>query len=46
MFTSWGIRTLAERELRYNPLAYQVGSVWPHDNSLIMTGLRRYGFDD
>jgi glycogen debranching enzyme len=46
MFTSWGIRTLAEQELRYNPLAYQVGSVWPHDNSLIMGGLRRYGIDD
>lgn len=40
----WGVRTLAEGEAAYNPIDYQVGSVWPHDNSLIAAGLRRYGF--
>ena len=27
----------------YNPLAYHNGTVWPHDNSLIASGLARYG---
>ncbi|HEU5431016.1 MAG TPA: amylo-alpha-1,6-glucosidase, partial [Thermomicrobiales bacterium] len=27
----------------YNPMSYHNGSVWPHDNSLIAAGLRRYG---
>ncbi len=46
MFSGWGIRTLSNNEVRYNPLAYEIGSVWPHDNSLILAGFRRYGFDD
>jgi glycogen debranching enzyme len=29
----------------YNPVEYHNGTVWPHDNSLIAAGLRRYGFD-
>ncbi len=46
MFGGWGIRTLARGAARYNPLGYHLGTVWPHDNSLIAAGLRRYGFDD
>jgi glycogen debranching enzyme len=45
MFSGWGIRTLSSRERRYNPLSYQLGSVWPHDNALILAGFRRYGCD-
>lgn len=45
MFNGWGIRTLSERERRYNPLGYHLGTVWPHDNSLIVGGLRNYGYD-
>ncbi len=45
MFTGWGIRTLSNRERAYSPVGYHVGSVWPHDNSLIMDGFRRSGFD-
>jgi glycogen debranching enzyme len=30
----------------YNPMSYHIGSVWPHDNAIIATGLRRYGFVD
>ena len=45
-FTGWGIRTVACDEVRYNPLSYHNGSVWPHDNSLIACGLARYGFKD
>ncbi len=43
-FCGWGVRTLASREVRYNPMAYHNGSVWPHDNALIADGLARYGF--
>lgn len=43
MFSGYGVRTLAKGERAYNPLSYHNGSVWPHDNSLIMEGLRNYG---
>ncbi|HEX3103783.1 MAG TPA: amylo-alpha-1,6-glucosidase [Terriglobales bacterium] len=43
-FSGWGIRTLATKEARYNPLSYHNGSVWPHDNALIASGFGRYGF--
>ena len=43
-FNGWGIRTVACGEARYNPLSYHDGSIWPHDNSLIASGLARYGF--
>jgi glycogen debranching enzyme len=43
-FSGWGIRTLSSAEIRYNPLSYHNGSVWPHDNALIALGLARYGF--
>jgi len=46
MFSGWGIRTLSDRANRYNPLGYHLGTVWPHDNSLIGMGFKRYGFDD
>lgn len=42
-FSGWGIRTVATMEARFNPMAYHNGSVWPHDNSLIVAGLARYG---
>jgi glycogen debranching enzyme len=42
-FNGWGVRTLNEREARYNPMSYHNGSVWPHDNALIGLGLARYG---
>jgi len=45
MFTGWGVRTLTSGALRYNPLGYHLGTVWPHDNSLIAAGFKRYGFD-
>ncbi|MHB1586195.1 MAG: amylo-alpha-1,6-glucosidase [Acidiferrobacteraceae bacterium] len=43
-FSGWGVRTLAAGEPRYNPMSYHNGSVWPHDNALIASGLSRYGF--
>ena len=43
MWSGWGIRTLSTRHAAYNPLSYQLGSVWPHDNAIIANGLARYG---
>jgi glycogen debranching enzyme len=43
LYSGWGVRTLATREAGYNPLGYHTGTVWPHDNSLIVAGLARYG---
>jgi glycogen debranching enzyme len=45
MFSGWGVRTLSSSHAAFDPLAYQQGSVWPFDNSLIVSGLRRYGED-
>ncbi len=44
MWSGWGIRTLTQHNPAYNPYSYQNGSVWPHDNSLIALGFKRYGF--
>jgi glycogen debranching enzyme len=41
-FCGWGIRTIPEKEARYNPMAYHNGSVWPHDNAMIADGMARY----
>lgn len=38
-FSGWGVRTVADCEVRYNPMAYHNGSIWPHDNALIAAGL-------
>ena len=43
-FNGWGVRTLDEREVRYNPMSYHNGSIWPHDNALVALGLARYGY--
>lgn len=45
MFSGWGIRTLSSNSQRYNPQGYHVGTVWPHDNSIVAMGLKRYGFE-
>jgi len=44
MFAGWGVRTLAAGEARYNPMSYHNGSIWPHDNAIVASGLARYGF--
>ncbi|ABA24321.1 Amylo-alpha-1,6-glucosidase [Trichormus variabilis ATCC 29413] len=46
MFNGWGIRTLSSLSPAYNPMGYHIGSVWPHDNSLIAMGLRSLGLID
>jgi glycogen debranching enzyme len=44
MASGWGIRTLSSRHPAFNPYSYHNGSVWPHDNGLIVRGMARYGF--
>ncbi|HEX9824234.1 MAG TPA: glycogen debranching N-terminal domain-containing protein [Actinomycetota bacterium] len=46
LFSGWGVRTLSSEDAGYNPIGYHLGTVWPHDNSLISAGLARYGFRD
>jgi glycogen debranching enzyme len=43
-FSGWGVRTLGAGEARYNPMSYHNGSLWPHDNALVASGLGRHGF--
>jgi glycogen debranching enzyme len=45
MFSGWGVRTLSSKERAYNPIGYHLGTVWPHDNSIVAAGCRRYGQD-
>ncbi len=44
MNSGWGIRTLSAEHPAFNPYSYQNGSVWPHDNGIIVEGFKRYGF--
>ena len=46
LYSGWGVRTLATRERRYNPMSYHNGSVWPHDTAIAAAGIRRYGYTD
>ncbi len=38
-FSGWGVRTLGANEVAFNPLGYHVGSIWPHDNAILLRGL-------
>lgn len=46
MFTGFGLRTLGTGSATYNPVSYHNGSVWPHDTTLAISGLGRYGLAD
>ena len=41
MFSGYGIRTMGSEEAGYNPMSYHDGSIWPHDNSLIILGMSK-----
>ena len=43
MNSGWGVRTLSSAERAYNPLSYHDGSIWPHDNAMIIEGLCKVG---
>ncbi|HEU4630469.1 MAG TPA: glycogen debranching N-terminal domain-containing protein [Gemmatimonadaceae bacterium] len=42
MFSGWGIRTLSAMHPVFNPMSYHNGSIWPHDNALLVMGLSHY----
>jgi glycogen debranching enzyme len=44
-YSGWGVRTLSSEEHAFNPVGYHTGTVWPHDNALFATGLRKYDLD-
>jgi glycogen debranching enzyme len=44
LFSGWGIRTIGDGQLVYNPVEYHNGTVWPHDTAIIAAGLARYGY--
>ena len=46
MFSGWGVRTYGAAQPGYTPFGYHTGTVWPHDNSIMAAGLKRYGFQD
>jgi len=46
MFSGWGVRTLSSRNPAFNPLDYQLGAIWPHDNAIIALGAKRYGLHE
>lgn len=41
MFSGYGIRTMGANEAGYNPMSYHDGSIWPHDNSMILLGMSK-----
>ena len=43
LWSGWGVRTMSSAEAAFSPLSYHNGTVWPHDNSLIASGLARHG---
>lgn len=43
MFSGWGIRTLSARHPVFNPMSYHNGSIWPHDNAILVQGMSQYG---
>ena len=46
LFSGWGTRTLAADSVRFNPMSYHNGTVWPHDNAIIAYGLSRCGLKE
>lgn len=46
MLSKWGIRTRSTIDPNFNPMRYHNGSIWPHDNALIIYGLHRCAFHD
>ena len=44
--SGFGLRTLATSSRGYNPLSYHLGSVWPHDTAIAITGLARSGGEE
>ncbi len=46
LFSGCGIRTMSASSTGYYPMSYHNGSVWPHDNGMILLGMARQGCAD
>ncbi|MBE3555012.1 MAG: amylo-alpha-1,6-glucosidase, partial [Thermicanus sp.] len=46
LWSGYGLRTMSTGASGYNPMSYHDGSVWPHDNSLILFGLAQHGYQE
>ena len=44
MWTPFGVRTHSTKEPDFDPRAYHLGTIWPHDNWIIAQGLKKHGF--
>jgi len=42
-FSGWGVRTLSASHPVFNPMSYHNGSIWPHDNAIIVLGMALHG---
>ena len=45
LWSGWGIRTLSDLAVNYDPCSYHNGSVWPHDCAIAAAGMRLAGCD-
>ncbi|SDJ57657.1 amylo-alpha-1,6-glucosidase [Salimicrobium halophilum] len=43
LFSGYGVRTMSDDSTGYYPMSYHNGSVWPHDNAMILLGLSQVG---
>ena len=46
ILTPYGIRTQSSDDPIFDPSAYQLGSIWPHDKWMIAKGFQRIGLED
>jgi glycogen debranching enzyme len=44
MMTRYGLRTLSSRSPFYAPFAYHRGNIWPFDNAVFVSGLRKHEY--
>jgi glycogen debranching enzyme len=43
LWSGWGLRTLSDLAINYDPCSYHNGSVWPHDCAIAASGMRLAG---
>jgi len=43
IFSGWGVRTLSASHPVFNPMSYHNGSIWPHDNAILVLGMALHG---
>ncbi|WP_426452817.1 glycogen debranching N-terminal domain-containing protein [Paenibacillus sp. S-38] len=46
LFSGFGVRTMSTDAAGYYPMSYHNGSVWPHDNAMILLGMSRLGYTE